>query len=161
MKTSFTNIVSSLHSQGFKKMQAKIKRRASLFISLVKKIISASWHLKVRISFNIKQTYRQPALLKIGSTAFTAHVRLSLCSSNKASADSCSHFQLETQRCFEALFSKVWKHLEIGRLRILQRYLLASETNQLRGFPWPSQPVCIFTWVSRTWREPGMCCKRI
>jgi len=104
----------------------------------VKKIISTSWHLKVRISLNIKQTYGQPALLKVVSTAVIACIRLSVCNSKKAAADSCSHFQLETQRCFEALFSKVWKHLEIGHLRILQRYLLASETNQLRGFPWPN-----------------------
>lgn len=54
-------------------MQPEIMRRASLmFILLVKKLISANWHFKVRVSFNRKQTYGQPALLKIVSTAAVA-----------------------------------------------------------------------------------------
>lgn len=84
-------------------MQPEIK--VSLFVSLVKKIIGASWHLKVRVSFKINQTSSHPALLKIVITVVTAHVRL--CSSSKVSADSCSHFLLDSQRHFEILFSKV------------------------------------------------------
>lgn len=54
------------------------------------------------------------------SPAVIAPVRLPKFISDKASVEELFLFSVkEIPRCFKTLFSKVWKHLETGYLRIL------------------------------------------